>query len=72
VNGQVQGTDFEVFGRYVDRFEQRDGAWRIADRKVAYDSTRQSSSSNQLRQMVGVIGRRDRSDPVYSMAPAAE
>ena len=39
------GTDHEVFGRYVDRFEQRDGAWRIADRKVTYDSTRTTPSS---------------------------
>jgi hypothetical protein len=53
-NGQVHGTDFEVFGRYVDRFEERDGVWRVADRKVAYDSSRRLPSSNHLRKMVGV------------------
>lgn len=26
-----------VSGRYVDRFERRNGAWKIADRKVAFD-----------------------------------
>jgi hypothetical protein len=25
------------FGRYVDRFERRDGAWRIAERLVVHD-----------------------------------
>ena len=35
--GPAAGTDFEVFGRYVDQFEKRDGVWRIADRKVTYD-----------------------------------
>lgn len=65
----VQGTDYEVFGRYVDRFERRGEVWRIADRKVVYDSTRQQPSSNQLRQIVGVIGRRDREDPVFGLRP---
>ncbi len=71
-SGQLQGTDFEVFGRYVDHFEKRDGAWRVADRKVAYDSTRQSMSSNHLRKMLGVLGRRDRTDPVYGITTADE
>ena len=60
------GTDIEVFGRYIDRFELRDGHWRIADRKVAYDSTRQTPSTAHLRQLVGVLGQRDRTDPVYA------
>lgn len=64
-DGSVSGTDHEVFGRYIDRFERRDTVWRIADRKVAYDSTRQTSSTHHLRKMVGVLGRRDRRDPVF-------
>ena len=59
------GTDIEVFGRYLDRFEKRDGQWRVADRKVAYDSTRQTPSTAHLRKLVGVLGQRDGSDPVY-------
>ena len=70
--GQAAGTDYEVFGRYVDRFEKRDGVWRVADRKVTYDSTRQLPSSNHLRKMVGVLGRRDKADPVYAQLQAAE
>lgn len=64
--------DFEVFGRYIDLFVRRNGTWRIADRKVAYDSTRQTPSTAHLRQLVGVLGRRDGGDPVYRTASAAE
>ena len=31
------GTDYEVFARYCDRFERREGVWRIAERRVVYD-----------------------------------
>lgn len=71
-DGEMRGTDFEVFGRYVDQFEKREGSWRIAERKVAYDSTRQAPSSNHLRRMVGILGSRDRSDPIFDMLQAAE
>jgi 3-phenylpropionate/cinnamic acid dioxygenase small subunit len=62
---EFEGTDYEVFGRYVDRFERRDGTWRISSRRVVYDSTRTQPSTNHLRALVGVIGRRDGSDPVF-------
>lgn len=71
-DGTVSGTDIEVFGRYIDRFEKRDDEWRVADRKVAYDSTRQTPSTNHLRQMVGVLGRRDAADPVFTNRLVAE
>jgi SnoaL-like domain len=58
-------VDMDVFGRYCDRFERRDGVWRIAFRQVAYDSTRTQPSSHHLRELVGVIGRRDQGDPVF-------
>jgi hypothetical protein len=32
--------DWVIAGRYVDRFERRDGAWRIAHRTVVYDFER--------------------------------
>lgn len=69
-DGSVESNDFEVFGRYVDRFEKRDGAWRIAGRRVVYDSTSTRPSTNHLRELVGVLGRRDRSDPVFQRAQA--
>ncbi len=68
----VSGTDHEVFGRYIDKFENRGGIWRVANRKVAYDSTRQTPSTNHLRKMVGVLGSRDQSDPVFGLLQAAE
>jgi 3-phenylpropionate/cinnamic acid dioxygenase small subunit len=71
-DGTVEGTDFEVFGRYVDRFEKRNGVWRVADRRVVYDSTSTRPSTNHLRALVGVLGRRDRNDPVFQRARAAE
>ena len=71
-DGSVEATDFEVFGRYVDRFERRDGAWKVAARQVVYDSTSTRPSTNHLRKLVGVVGRRDRGDPVFEPAEAAE
>ena len=71
-NNVEPGVDHEVFGRYVDLFEKRDGAWRIARRKVTYDSTRTQSSTNHLRKLVGVLGSRDRNDPIYEVSIAAE
>ena len=72
-DGDAQGgTDIEVFGRYIDVFEKRGDCWRIANRKVAYDSTRQSPSTAHLRKLVGVIGQRDRTDPSYMQLQAAE
>ncbi|MBL8589254.1 MAG: nuclear transport factor 2 family protein [Methylobacteriaceae bacterium] len=66
-SGAVEGTDVEVFGRYCDRFEKRDGAWRVARRTVVYDGTRMQPSTHHLRKLVGVMGRRDKSDPVYAL-----
>jgi SnoaL-like domain len=65
-------TDVDVFARYCDRFERRAGEWRIASRRVVYDSTRTQASSNHLRKLVGVLGRRDHGDPVYRLKDAAE
>lgn len=59
-------TDTEVFGRYLDRFEKRgDGVWRIAIRKVVYDSSRTLPSTNHIHKLQGVLGQRNREDPVY-------
>lgn len=64
------GTDFEVFGRYLDRFERRDGEWRVAARKVVYDGSRTMPSTNHLRSLTGIMGRRDVEDPVFSEVPS--
>lgn len=72
--GDGPGTLMEVFGRYVDRFEKRaDDVWRVAARRVVYDSTRTQPTTHHLRTLKGSFGQRDQSDPVYQAArPAAE
>jgi len=56
-------------GRYVDRFERRDGHWRIADRVVVHDwstSTRLDAGGSFHLPMEGFTqGCRGRSDLVY-------
>lgn len=52
-----------VSGRYVDRFERRHGAWKIADRKVAFDVL--SATPTPLRGGLDprlLVSRRDKDD----------
>lgn len=60
-------------GRYLDRFERRDGRWRIAHRTVVDDWSR-------LDEIVAVapsitpeckVGTRDRTDPSYQLSDFA-
>jgi hypothetical protein len=54
-------------GRYVDRFERRDGMWKIAERRGVNEWLRYEPASDRGF-WVGPAdqrGRRDRSDPVY-------
>ena len=52
--------------RYVDRFEQRDGNWRIAKRVATTDWTRVAPPEDRWPLPDGIpVGRRDRSDAVY-------
>jgi hypothetical protein len=37
---EARAFDWTLAGRYVDRFERRNGAWRIAQRTVVYDHER--------------------------------
>ncbi|MGE3621695.1 MAG: nuclear transport factor 2 family protein [Acidimicrobiia bacterium] len=57
----------EMYGRYVDRFEKRDGEWRIAHRVCVLDMRdqreQQLTPSPVHDEMVR--GRRDRSDAIY-------
>lgn len=59
--------DAEVIGRYVDRFERRgDDRWRVAKRRVVYDSSRiRQSTHNAVN--AGSIGTRDRNDPIFAV-----
>jgi hypothetical protein len=51
--------------RYLDRFERRDGAWKIAERKVLLEWARSESMAEEIVFPDEMRGRRDRTDPVY-------
>lgn len=66
------GTEWlDVFaGRYLDRFERRDGVWAIARRLVVHDWSASSALGGAgfpLALEGFTQGRRDRDDPVYRL-----
>lgn len=61
-------TDLLIVVRYVDRFERRDGDWRIAARTVVFDNIVQFAvgSDGPLMNPTWALGiRRDRADTIY-------
>jgi len=57
-------------GRYLDRFERREGVWRIASRIVVHDwsvSTELGAAGFPLPMTTFTQGRRDRADLVYRL-----
>lgn len=62
----AEGTDVDIIGRYLDRFELRNGKWLVAERKVVSDATRVRRSPDVDMKGVSVRGTRDLSDPVYA------
>ena len=61
------GFDLVFLGRYVDRFELRDGTWRIAHRTTIYDSTMMFDAPPSAPGTAEVwqVGRRDEKDFVF-------
>jgi hypothetical protein len=55
----------EAWGRYVDRFERRDGEWRVAQRTVVIEASSTSLALGGVRTSPLRWGRRDRSDRLY-------
>ncbi len=56
-------------GRYLDRFERRDGSWRIAHRHAVYDWSTVTAASDiwDRAAMPGyAFGERGKSDPSYA------
>ena len=58
-------VDLTFGGRYVDRFERRAGAWRIADRKVVLDWSRIDPVEKGFSLERFLTGKRSREDEVY-------
>ena len=64
------GETLDRFGaRYVDRFEHRDDAWRIADRVVVVEWADSASITRPRGSGRYVRGRRDRDDLAYRRVP---
>lgn len=57
-------------GRYLDRFERRDGGWRIAHRVVVDDWSRLDEVTSLAPGLAGRVhpGRRDRDDRSYELS----
>jgi len=56
----------EAWGRYVDRFERRDGEWRVARRTVVLEASSTALALGGARTSPLTWGRRNRTDPVYA------
>jgi hypothetical protein len=59
----------EVLGRYVDRFEKRENAWRVARRRTVFDAMRSKPvAGDGIARALNpkwTLGRRDKHDPVF-------
>lgn len=56
----------QSWGRYLDRFERRNGEWRIARRTLVIDSRFNSVAKNGAKSGSVRWGTRDQSDPMYA------
>jgi len=65
---RADGVDATVYNRYVDRFEKRNGEWRIAHRRVVLDLTRLDPATGRFGDTEGfqfTWGSKGRADPSY-------
>jgi len=72
-NGDAKTDDF-TGGRYLDRFERRDGVWKFTHRTFVIDwhisqPTTDQSGEGLFAQLT-TVGRRSKDDPVYAHWPA--
>lgn len=61
--------DLEGMGRYFDEYALRDGRWLITSRRTISDWERTVAvrpEESELVKAVGILGRRDRTDPSYA------
>lgn len=66
-----QPMQMSQFGRYVDRVERRDGAWRIADRVVVFEALRLQRSDIPPLKPEWAELQRNRNDPIFRMRAEA-
>ncbi|WP_307129145.1 nuclear transport factor 2 family protein [Streptomyces aurantiacus] len=67
--GSDRGGEHDlVGGRYLDRFEKRDGDWRIAERDIVIDVARSALSGESiLASLPFLVGSRHEKDPSAAM-----
>jgi hypothetical protein len=58
------GAFVSLWARYVDKFERRNGEWRIASRKLIIDWQRTDTAGGWREIPPEQLGRRDGTDPV--------
>jgi hypothetical protein len=68
-----QGPDrkeYAVHGRYLDRYERRDGVWKFSERAIVFDhGTMRDVDEDAIAQLGGdaAHGRADRDDPSWNL-----
>jgi hypothetical protein len=67
--GAAGEEDMFLKGRYLDRFERRDGAWRIANRTGLHDFERILDPADRTLEDAPAdqLGRKKPDDPIYAM-----
>lgn len=66
----TDGTDAEIGGRYLDKFERRDGRWGIVHRDVIFDWSRMEPETAKFWERHPakpfLFGKRGAEDPLYN------
>lgn len=61
-----KARDLVINGRYLDRYEKRDGIWKFAYRSEIVDWARNDPASDQFMEGSGnILGQRKPDDPLY-------
>lgn len=72
----LEGLDFDrstpklvqIVGRYIDRFERRDGVWKISKRITVFDWIKIDEAPSEIPfQPNWIAGQRDKTDALYKM-----
>ncbi|MBO6657325.1 MAG: nuclear transport factor 2 family protein [Pseudomonadales bacterium] len=66
-NEQGEARDMFISGRYVDRYERRDGIWKIAYRSELVDWVRDEAAADDwFADSPMILGARKPDDPLYN------
>ncbi len=63
-----QARDVMIAGRYLDRYEKRDGVWKFTYRSEVVDWARDDPATDAFMEGSGnILGKRKPDDPLYSL-----